>query len=397
MTWSPSMISHVLTVIQVKLDTSPEQARALVATLSTCNEQANYVSELAHRSGVKSRNALQAAVYRELKAAGLSAQPALHVIRKVADAYTSLAANIRNGNLGKSGGNRRVQAESKPVTFRADAAQPFDDRCLSWQYDQRTVSIWTTAGRLKGVRFVCSPDAARTLREHRKGESDLVLRNGGFYLYAVCETPEPEPFEPAGWIGVDMGIVNIATTSTGYQAAGRGLNRHRKRMRDLRAKLQEKRTKSARRVLKRLARKESRRTMNINHVISKRIVTEAECTSCGIGLEDLSGIRQRVRLRKPQRVALHSWAFAQLGSFVEYKAKRAGVPLVYVDPAYTSQECSQCHHIDKRNRPHQAVFACRSCGVVAHADRNASRNIAHRAAVVWDAGRRSSAPVTAKR
>ena len=114
-----------------------------------------------------------------------------------------------------------------------------------------------------------------------------------------------------------------------------------------------------------------------------------------IGLEDLSGIRQRARLRKPQRVALHSWAFAQLGSFVEYKAKRAGVPLVYVEPAYTSQECSECHYIDKKNRPDQATFACRSCGVVAHADRNASRNIAHRAETAWNAGRQSSAPVTA--
>jgi IS605 OrfB family transposase len=133
-------------------------------------------------------------------------------------------------------------------------------------------------------------------------------------------------------------------------------------------------------------------------------VTEAERTTAGIGLEDLSGIRQRARLSKPVgvppaegwgRVALHSWAFAQLGSFVAYKARWAGVPLVYVDPAYTSQECCECHHIDKRNRPDQATFACRSCGVVAHADRNASRNIADRAEIAWNAGRQSSAPAAA--
>src|SRR6185437_12044789 len=101
------------------------------------------------------------------------------------------------------------------------------------------------------------------------------------------------------------------------------------------------------------------------------------------------GIRARVRLRKPQRAAVHSWAFAQLGQLLEYKARRAGVPLIFVDPAYTSQTCSECGHGDKQNRASQARFQCRSCGVVAHADLNASRNIARRGEVVWNAGRES--------
>ncbi|WP_406382120.1 zinc ribbon domain-containing protein [Streptomyces sp. NBC_00117] len=70
------------------------------------------------------------------------------------------------------------------------------------------------------------------------------------------------------------------------------------------------------------------------------------------------------------------------------------MPLVYVDPAYTSQMCSQCRHIDKRNRVDQGLFICRGCGVVAHADRNASHNIAARGAAVWTAGRESRVPAT---
>lgn len=163
------------------------------------------------------------------------------------------------------------------------------------------------------------------------------------------------------------------------------MNRYRRRMLAVRAELQAKGTKSAKRKLKARARREQRHATNTNHVISKEIVAEAERTGAGIGLEDLSGIRDRVRLRKPQRATLHSWAFAQLGAFIAYKAERAGVPVVYVDPAYTSQECSGCHYIDKRNRPSQAVFACRSCGVVAHADHNAARNIAARAERTWAA------------
>lgn len=213
-----------------------------------------------------------------------------------------------------------------------------------------------------------------------------------FYLVAVCEVSEAEQYEPDRFIGVDLGIANIATTSTGYRAAGRGLNRHRKQQLDLRRTLQSKGTKSAKRRLKNRRRKEARHAANVNHIIAKRIVTEAERTSSGVALEDLGGIRQRVRLRKPQRVTLHSWAFHRLGQFIEYKARRAGVPLVYVDPAYTSQECAECHHIEKGNRVGQGLFICRKCGVVAHADRNASRNIAARGEAVWIAGRESRVP-----
>ncbi|MFE3880175.1 RNA-guided endonuclease InsQ/TnpB family protein [Kitasatospora sp. NPDC059146] len=383
-------------VVRVKLVPEADQATALRSTLRAVNEAACWVSAVAFERGVPREYELRKHTYAGLKAIGLGAQAAQHVIKKTRDAYTTLKANIRAGNLGRPGSERRVKAESKPITFRAEAAQPYDDRCLSWQLDHRTVSIWTMAGRLKGVRFACSPDALTMLREHRRGESDLIERDGEFYLIATCEVPEkPLNQSPAAFIGVGLGIADIATISTGYRAAGRGLNRHRKRQLDLRRKLQAKGTKSAKRLLKKRSRKEARHTANVNHIVSKTIVTAAERTGFGIALEDLTGIRSRVRLRKDQRTQLHSWGFHQLGRYIAYKAKRAGVPLVYVDPAYTSQECSQCHHIDRKNRVDQATFACRSCGTVLHADTNASHNIARKGETVWTAGRESRVPATA--
>ncbi|MCO6004241.1 transposase [Actinoallomurus purpureus] len=317
------------------------QAAALKHTLHTVNEAACWVSGVAFERGVPREYELRKHTYAELKERGLGAQAAQHVIKKVRDAYTSLHANLRAGNLGKPGSKRRLKAASKPIAFRPQAAQPYDDRCLSWQYDAQTVSIWTVAGRLKGVRFACSPNALKQLIAHRKGESDLVERDGVFYLIATCEVPEAEQQEPERFIGVDLGIANIATTSTGYQAAGRGLNRHRRRQLELRRKLQKKATKSAKRLLKKRNRREKRHAANQNHIIAKTIVTEAERTGHGISLEQLRGIRDRVRLRKPQRVALHSWAFAQLADFIVYKARRAGVAVVFVDPAYTSQRATR--------------------------------------------------------
>ncbi|MFE6955749.1 RNA-guided endonuclease InsQ/TnpB family protein [Streptomyces sp. NPDC057696] len=381
-------------VVQVKLMPQAEQAGALSVTLRTVNEAANWVSAVAFEHGVPREYELRKHTYGELRSRGLGAQAAQHIIKKTRDAYTTLRANIRAGNLGKEGSQRRRKAESKPITFRPRAAQPYDDRCLSWQFDARTVSIWTSSGRIKNVRFACSSDALKMLRDHRQGESDLIERDGVFYLIATCDVPEAEQYEPEHFIGVDLGIANIATTSTGRKTAGRGLNRHRKRQLELRRKLQAKGTKSAKRLLKKRNRREQRHVKNQNHIIAKTIVTEAERTSAGISLEELREIRQRVRLRKPQRVALHSWAFAQLADFIVYKARRAGVPVVFVDPAYTSQQCCQCGHIDKKNRASQALFTCRNCGVVAHADRNASHNIARKGEAVWTAGRESRVPAT---
>ncbi|GAA2676133.1 RNA-guided endonuclease TnpB family protein [Streptomyces aculeolatus] len=372
---------------QVKLlPASADDADALAATLRACNRAATWVSEVAHAKGLKRRNELQEEVYHDTRAAfGLAAQPTVRVIKKVVDAYATLRGNIMAGNCGPPGCSRRARAESKPVVFREDAAQPYDDRILTWNLDARTVSVWTVAGRLKGIPFACSERAMKLL-SHRKGESDLMMRDGMFFLVATVDIPEPGPYEPGGWLGVDLGIVNIATTSDGEVMSGRRVDRYRRRHRDLRRKLQAKRTKSAKRVWKRIRRRESRCTAQRNHIIAKKLVTTAERTSRGIGLEDLSGIRQRVTARRDQRSALHSWAFAQLGAFVEYKARRAGVPVVFVDPRNTSRQCSECRHTHPANRVSQARFACRSCGIVLHADHNGSRNIAHRADAAWQRG-----------
>ncbi|MGH3559285.1 MAG: RNA-guided endonuclease InsQ/TnpB family protein, partial [Mycobacterium sp.] len=270
------------------------------------------------------------------------------------------------------------------------AAQPFDARCLSWQIPKTVgdreamVSIRTTRGRLKGVRVLAAAQDLLLLQTRPIGETDLIYRDGKWFLYATVEVADvSQTRQINGFVGVDLGIVNIATTSDGVRTAGARLNRYRKRQARLRQRLQAKKTCSARRLLKKRRRKEQRFVADLNHRTSKRIVAEAERTGRGIAVEQLAGIRERVRLRKPQRAALHSWAFAQLGAFLEYKAQTAGVPFVEVNPAYTSQRCSRCGHVDKRNRRSQAVFECGCCDFVGHADHNAAINIAARGIERW--------------
>lgn len=376
-------------VVQVKLLPSPQQAAALSETLHACNAAANRVSAQAHAGKVFSRARLQKLVYADLKASGLSAQPALHVIRKTADAYTTLHALIDAGLLGPEGSRRRCKATSRPVAFRAQAAHPFDDRCLSWQYDARTVSIWTTSGRLKGIAFIGKPSHLKTLVEHRKGETDLVSRDGKWFLVATCDIDEaPRNDDPADWIGVDRGIVNLATTSDGVNYQGQALRRYRRAQARRRAELQKKRAAGSRSAARRLAkrsRRESRHATNENHKISKRIVADAQRTGRGIAVEDLGGIRDRVRLKRHQRATLSSWSFHQLGVFLEYKARRAGVPFFQVDAHYTSQTCPNpwCGHVSRKNRPTRGRFLCVACGLAGPADDIAAVNVRQRARTAW--------------
>ena len=143
---------------------------------------------------------------------------------------------------------------------------------------------------------------------------------------------------------------------------------------------QGKKPKNVRRKLSAISGRESRFRRNTNHIISKRIVEKAKDTGKAIALEDLEGIRKsQKRFRKPQRAKMSGWSFFQLRSFIEYKAKRAGIRIEPVDPKYTSQTCAECGHCEKDNRKNQASFLCKQCGHKDHADRNAARNIRARA------------------
>ncbi len=156
---------------------------------------ANMVSQFAHTATDRRPFALQKQVYAQLKARGLSAQPAIRVIKKVADAYATRRANLLNGNYGTPESKRYAKVAGKAIVFREDAGQPFDDRCLSWRIDRSTVSIWTTEGRMRNVGFVCAPWQLKMLAD-RKGESDLIFRDGSFYLHATVDTDAPDQLVP---------------------------------------------------------------------------------------------------------------------------------------------------------------------------------------------------------
>ncbi|WP_254394473.1 hypothetical protein [Streptomyces sp. AC512_CC834] len=98
--------------------------------------------KVAFANGLKRRNVLQDAVYYRIKADfDLGAQAAVRTVKKVCDTYATLRANLRAGNYGPQGSKRRNKAEAKPIGFHETSAQPYDDRILTGNLDDRTVSV----------------------------------------------------------------------------------------------------------------------------------------------------------------------------------------------------------------------------------------------------------------
>lgn len=344
---------------QVLLRPSPEQSVLLLQTLERVNAACNQASASAWSQKVFRQYDLHKICYYDLKNKGLSAQIVVRCIGKVADAYKAGKQSIR--------------------IFRTKGAITYDTRILSWKMDKQIVSIWTTGGRQK-IPFACG-DYQRKQLAFQKGETDLCYVGGKFYLFTTCEIQKEEQLKAVGWIGVDLGIKNIAVDSDGNRYEGGHLNGLRKRHAKIRKRLQQKGTKASKQLLVKRKRKESRMAKHVNHCIAKRLVLLAKGTCRGLALENLLGIRDRITVRRSQRRQHHAWSFFDLRQKIEYKAAMLGVPVRIVDPRGTSRSCPECGSCEKGNRRDQATFFCLSCGYFAHADDNAARNIASRAAV----------------
>jgi len=345
--------------LMIKLSPNPEQYKALLETMERFNEACNYTSGKAFETATYGQFHLHHIVYGYLREYyQLSAQMAVRAIAQVSESYKI---------------DRKVCH-----TFKPHSAVVYDRRILSWKGLDK-VSILTLRGRQIIPIRIGAYQEARLDRKVR--QSDLILRDGIFYLAVVVDAPEATPDDPTGYLGIDLGIVNIAADSDGKTYSGNQVNGLRKRQSKLRGKLQSKGTKAAKRLLVKRSRKERRFATNINHCISKSVVAKAKDTGRGIALEDLSGIRDRTVVRHSQRRQQHSWAFRQLRSFIEYKAKLAGVVVKPVDPRNTSRTCPICGFVSKSNRKSQSLFSCVSCGYSAPADTVAATNISRRGLV----------------
>ena len=334
--------------LKIKLLPTNEQAKSLLQTIKEANKACNLISDIAWEQKTFQQFKLHKASYHTIKGAtDLSSQVIVRCISKVADAYKL---------------DRKVKRTFKPL-----GSITYDSRILSYKGDK--VSIWSVGGRLK-MPFVChNPNYLPYI----KGEADLLYRKGKFYLFQTVDIIEDDVKDVEEFIGCDFGQADVCTLSDGTNFNSEQLKKVRKKYSKVRASVQSKGTKGAKKLLKRLSGRERRFVSINNHSIAKQIVEKAVRENKGIAVEDLSNIRKTAKPKsKALKTELNRWSFYQLRQYLTYKAQLKGVKLFVVPPAYTSQMCADCFWIGERKGKR---FSCKHCGCVADADHNAARNI----------------------
>jgi len=350
--------------VRLALHMTSEQAMILSATVDQFTAAFNFVCRTGWDANEQNGVRLHHATYYETKSLcpNLVSDLLIQARVKATEALCSAFARRKKGRKSSC-----PQSTVCPPRYNHHTAT------VDW--DARTVRLSTTAGRMT-LAFVL-PEHYAKYAGGRTLSSDLIHRNGKWFLHIAVELPDPPaPAEHGPAVGVDLGLCRPAVTS-GNRFFGRRQWRgvHARYFR-LRRSLQRKGTRSAKRHLRRLAGKVNRFRRDCDHVLSRRIVDSVEPGTV-IVVENLTDIRARVKQRgREARRRLHSWSFAQLCGFLEYKAQETGCVVVGIDPRHTSQRCSRCGHTARNNRRSQSDFTCRSCGFRLNADLNGARNIA---------------------
>ena len=332
-----------------KLVTTPEIQDALEETSRQFAAACNYISQQPLTNKFGDALKLHALCYKSIREKfQLSANLAVRSIRRVASTMNKLK------------GKRKAPKLFKPKSIDYDARL--------FYLKEGIVSLRTLQKRF-WIPIVLGEYQKRALQGKNPTSATVLKKPDGWYIHMVIEYEETV-CTGKNQIGIDLGITNIAATSTGLKIEGHSRQAFKEERGKIRASLQTKGTKGAKEVLKKISGKEKRRIRHENHVLSKQLVFEAKRHDCGlIRMEQLKEIRCRTKTwNKHLNRMIAGWSFYQLQQFVKYKAAICGISVEFVSPQYTSQTCHQCYQLGSRKGER---FYCSTCGE-SHADINAA-------------------------
>jgi putative transposase len=350
--------------VKCKLIVPPKFTERVNETLAGFSDACNRILQTAKDNKCGHTTKLHHLTYKRVReATGLKANHVCQAIRRV--------VNQRKAT-------KQIH-KFRPTSISLDA------RTFKYIESEQKVGVTLKSGRVNFDLKIGGYQIALLRGQSPTSATLSQSRNGNYYINVVVQVPTQAKRKTPKVLGVDLGLRDIATTSTGKSWDGRQLRQVRNRFVKVRASIQSKRTKSAKRLLRRLSGRESRFQKWVNHNISKQLIEVAQKLNSAIAFEDLSGIRLRTKVRRKTRTEINRWAFYQLRLFTEYKARIAGIEVISVDPRYTSQTCSRCHHIHPepgKSYRQGKVFNCGFCGFEHDADLNGALNIAQLGAVV---------------
>ena len=383
-------------VIRVPLSPTEDQSAVMSNTMSDYTRACNYVSRYIFDNGFPlNSKVVNEAVYKIIRQRfNLGSQMAQSVIRDVIARYKTVKTQLSKRRvacgLTKTGKLRYTRKTleylEKPIKFSRPQAcfkRDRDYRLLADTPKTRgLISMRMTSGESIRVRIAPSKrvDYPSLLRSYKSiFAMRLECDRGKWYALIAVEEVIEDQIEPYLAVGIDRGLINLAATYDENRVTsffkGNEVARVRNHYQHLRARLQAKGTKGAKRRLKRLSGRENRWMTDVNHCLSKTLVSDYG-PGVVLVLEDLTGVSNGRGGKGKLSGQLSSWAFYQLGEFVKYKAKRAGITVIEVSPDYTSQRCPMCMTVRKENRDQKRhIYKCSSCGYQTNDDRVAAMNL----------------------
>jgi len=320
---------------------------------------------------------------------GLKAQISQACVKEVISRYSTVDTQLRQKpfHYRENGKTYKVKRDSswllKPLKFKGLTATLVINK--DWSFTKGKISLLTM-----GKRELCDYDhkiVEKFLQEgYVLGSGKLVCRRKGkkllwfLHIAVTREIPDFDRKNPSAVVGIDQGLRFLITVYDGKKTtfvSGKPIAKKRAHYAKLRARLQSKGTKSAKRLLKKLAGRETRWMTDINHQLSKALVTEYGANAVFV-LEDLTGVsfdERNLKRTKEGRNELRSWTFYQFEQFLQYKAEAVGAKFLKVSAKYTSQRCPYCGKIDKSQRDHDHhEYRC-TCGCRMNDDRVAAINL----------------------
>lgn len=350
---------------KIKIKPTQTQSESLLKIITAYRKGCNFVSSVVFSTRQFKQPILHEMTYNTLRnTSGLRSQMAQSVMRTVIAKYKS---NRSNGH---------------PWTLVQFKRPEYD---LVWNRDYSLTSglfsVNTLQGRVK-VPFERKAMESYFDGSWRFGTAKLIRKHYKWFLHIPMskEIAERPLDEIKQIVGIDLGINFLVTIydSWGHTTffPGRAIKRKRTKYKQIRQQLQKKQTPSARRKLKKIGQRETRWMTDVNHTVSKALVSRYGRHTLFV-LEDLTGVRRTTeRVMLKDRYVSVSWAFRQLRSMVEYKAQLAGARVIAVDPGYTSQQCPRCKHKDSSNRDKKKHhFCCKACSYQSNDDRIAAMNL----------------------
>ncbi|GAA6744396.1 RNA-guided endonuclease TnpB family protein [Thermus antranikianii] len=360
-------IMHRAETVVLKLRSPSKAKRAwLDQTAERFRQGVQLGLDAALSAKTSNRGKIHAATYASIRALGLPSDYCRMAVNQ--------AVQLARSHFGVRKSKRRAR---KPTVVRS---QGIGLGANAYRVVGTTLRV-STGNRGEYLWFpLCVPARWRDRLQYVKGDARLFKRGSDWFVMLPLKMPTTPTVCDGGGetvIGVDLGIVRLATAKHPqgvFLVNGKPIRHRRERFASLRRRLQRHRRTDR---VRAMGDRERRWMTDLNHKVSRQLVDLAlRYPNPVLAFERLDGIRDRVRGSKKFNRMVSSWAFRQLVDFVQYKAERAGVRVVFVDPRKTSRTCPKCGHATRANRPEQSHFRCVACGYQGNADVVASLNIA---------------------